>query len=235
MHPVIWSVGKINIYSHGLLVAVGVIAGGILLYFSARRKIPTDLIPGLIFWALTGALVGARLLYFVLYFEAFNRWYELFFLWQGGLVSFGGLAGGLVTAAFYLKYKKQSVWLWFDATAAPFFLGWAIGRVGCFLTGDVSGYVPLYESALSLGITVLVLIFTLGQKTLFKTGLIFAFSLGLYGLGRFMIDFIRDDDLLWQLKLSQIGDLSTVIIAIILVFILYLKWERRAHGFQRNI
>lgn len=235
MYPILWSFGKINIYSHGLLMALGAIIGGVILYYLARKKnLPTNFILDLIVLGMVGGLIGARLLYFWLYLNQFEHWYEIFFVWWGGLVSFGGLGAALLVAAIYLKNKRQSVWQWFDLGIIGILVGWAIGRIGCFLAGDVVGIlthsglavggrwpIPLFESAWCLLIGMACFILLIQKKWLIQPGLIFNIGLGLYGLGRFIIDFLKEENtLFWQLKFSQVGDLLIVALAIIFIFII---------------
>jgi phosphatidylglycerol:prolipoprotein diacylglycerol transferase len=229
MYPIIWSFGPINIYSHGLMMALGALIGGVLLYFLARRKnLPTYFILDLILFSMLAGLVGARLLFFLLYLNQFDHWYEVFFVWWGGLVSFGGLFAGLLTAALYLKNKQQSVWQWFDLSIAGILVGWAIGRVGCFLTGDVMGInnypVTLAESGWCLVAAGLCLALIFQKRWTLKPGMIFSIGLGLYGLGRLIIDFLREENIIfWRLNLNQWGDILVLALAIIFFFIIMKK------------
>lgn len=240
MYPIVWSLGKINIYSHGLMVAAGAVVGGFLLYVLARRKnLPIYFILDLCLLSMLGGLVGARLLYFFLYLDQFTYWYEVFFIWQGGLVSFGGFLGALLVAAFYLKNKNQAVWQWFDLGIGPLLVGWAIGRIGCFLTGDVIGTfsssrwaingqwpVALFEAIWLLIVAGICLMLAIQKKFSFKKGLIFNLGLGLYGVGRLMIDFLRVDSVLGSIKWSQIGDLLVITLAIIFILVVNVRVER---------
>lgn len=238
MYPILWSIGKINIYTHGLLIAIGVICGGFLLHFLIRRKnLPSNFILDLCLFSVLGGLIGARLLYFFLYLSQYSHWWEVFYIWQGGLVSYGGLIGGYLVAAIFLKFKKQSFWQWFDLGIAPFFLGWAIGRIGCFLTGDIIGKastshlaiygqwpVALLESGLSVIIAGIGLILILQKKLSLRQGLIFSLCLGFYGVGRLLIDFLRIGG-------NQTGDILAILLAIILILVLNKSKERSQDGF----
>jgi len=238
MFPVIATFGKINIYTHGILIVLGVLSGGFLLHLLAKKKqYQTYFILDLCLFSLLGGLVGARLMYFWLYFNQFSYWYEIFYIWQGGLVSFGGFLGAFLVAFFFLKNKKQSVWEWFDLAIAPFFIGWALGRVGCFLTGDIiglassskiaiNGELPVSIFEVVLAMVVAIVGFILSKRAIWPKGLIFSFSLGLYGLGRFFIDLFRVDNYYGLLKYSQIGDVLLIVLAIMFIFLIVKKGIR---------
>src|ERR1051325_58366 len=58
---------------HGVGIAVGYLAGGYVLLFEAeRRGIPEDKASSMVFWALIGAIVGARLFYVIGHFSEFG-------------------------------------------------------------------------------------------------------------------------------------------------------------------
>lgn len=84
------------------------------------------------------SLVGAKVVSFIL--EG-GKPYEVFLLWQGGYYFHGGLIGGIVGYAFYLRATGNSIRDGLD-WAAPFAaLGEAIARLGCFLSGCCWGSV----------------------------------------------------------------------------------------------
>ena len=247
MYPVILSIGKLNIYRHGLMIAVGAVLAGFLLYSLARRKgMPTFFLLDMCLYTLLAGLIGARLLYFALYSAQFAHWYDFFFIWEGGLVSYGGFIGGLALLFVYLKGRRQSVWAWLDLMVAPFFLGWAFGRVGCFLAGDILGIgsgsnlaiqgrlpVTLFEAGLSILVVLLAFVMSF-RKINLPSGLVFSANLAIYAIGRLAIDFFREDSLFYKIKINQIGDALVVLITLFLLFIIFRRMieggERRQHG-----
>jgi len=240
MYPILGSFGVVNIYSHGLMMALGVIVGGSIVYFLARKqKLAQKIVFDLVIFSVVGGLVGARLAYFWLYYNQFNVWYEVFFVWQGGLVSFGGLIGGIVLAFLYLKQKRQNIWAWLDIGVIGLLIGWAIGRVGCFLSGDILGLIASnwlsvwgrWPIALLEGVWCLVAAgicwFAFARLRGWRPGMVFWSGLGLYGLGRLAVDFLKDEPvLLWQLKPGQIGAILTIIFALVMVFVLIKKGRK---------
>ena len=64
---------------------------------------------------------------------------RILFLWQGGLVMYGGLLGGILLGALSAKHHGLVLWNAFDTALVPSFIGLAIGRWGCLLVGDDYG------------------------------------------------------------------------------------------------
>jgi len=234
-----------NFYSHGLLIGLGVLAGGLLLFYLARKKdLSTDFIFDLVVIATVGGLIGARVLYFIFYRDQFVAWYEVFYIWYGGLVSFGGLLGGILTGVFYLKARGENVWKWLDLSIIGLMTGWAIGRVGCLLNGDsvgilttsklaITGRFPtqVFESIWSLVVVGFCLIFYKYKPRELGAGSVFSAGLFLYGIGRFFIDIWRDEPVLfWLIKPGQLTSLIMISIALIIFGLINYKLLRRRHG-----
>jgi phosphatidylglycerol:prolipoprotein diacylglycerol transferase len=66
---------------------------------------------------------------------------RILFLWQGGLVMYGGLLGGILFGALAAKHHGLRLWNAFDTALVSSFLGLAVGRWGCLLVGDDYGKV----------------------------------------------------------------------------------------------
>lgn len=242
MYPILLSVGRINVYSHGLMIAIGAAIGGYLVYVLAKRRgLNTSILFDVIVYSLLGGLVGARLLYLILYPNQFSGFIAMISIWYGGLVSFGGIVAGLFIAWAILKAKKEPVSQWFDIGIIGLFVGWIFGRIGCLLNGDslgimsaskiaIWGRIPtqIFESILAMLITILCL-WLLRKKADLKLpdGLIFLIGIGTYGLGRFIIDFYLDENNFFLfLNTSQIGSIILFLIALIITFYI-LKSKRK--------
>lgn len=246
MYPIIFAVGKLNIYTHGLFMAIGAIVGGLsIFYFAKKRKLRTDLIFDMCVYALLAGLIGSRILYVILYYNEFSSFKEIFFIWRGGLVSYGGIIGGLLISWLYLKIKKEPVLRWFDIGIIGLMIGWAFGRIGCLLNGDSYGIInfskiaiwnriptQLFESIWSLIVVSLLAYFELKfkDKLRWADGIIFFAGLGLYSIGRFIIDFWRDEPATVSfLKTGQFGSLLVIIFTVLVISYL-LRRGRRSNG-----
>src|SRR5205823_5996367 len=60
-----------------------------------------------------------------------------------------GLLGGMGGAIGYLLLKRFEVWIWLDRLCLPLGLGYAIGRIGCFLNGCCYGKICEFPWAIS--------------------------------------------------------------------------------------
>jgi len=239
MYPILFSFGRLNVYSHGLMMAIGAIAGGLVIFYLAKRKnLETNFVLDLCVYTLLAGIIGSRILYVVLYFNQFQNFREVFFIWYGGLVSYGGIAGGFLFAYLYLKAKKQSILKWFDIGIIGLLIGWAFGRVGCLLNGDSFGLISQSKIAIwgriptqvfeSMWVIIAATLCYMGlgfkEKRQLPDGIIFISGLGLYALGRFVIDFYRDEPtIIWFLKGSQVGSLIIFILAILAILYLIKK------------
>lgn len=243
MYPIFFSIGSLNIYSHGVMTVLGALVGFWVIYkLSQKEKILNFVFLEFALAVMIGGFIGARILYILVYPDQFSTFLDLLYFWNGGMVSFGGILGGIIAAAIYLANKRQNIWQWFDISIFGLMIGQGIGRIGCFLNSDVNGYytlskiavwarypVSLFESSWIVIFLPFLYLLYLKKRGKWPHGIIFAIGLIAYGFGRFIIEFLRDDFyLLGWLKYGQIGSLITIFIAIILILVIFkLKRERR--------
>ncbi|MFA5113411.1 MAG: prolipoprotein diacylglyceryl transferase [Candidatus Margulisiibacteriota bacterium] len=142
MHPVIWQAGGFTLHAYGLMVALGLGIGvALIAYFAWRyEKIAPETILDLALYCILGGIAGARLLYVAGQWEYFAEHpLEIVMLQNGGLVFLGSFLVGIPLLAFLVKKRKLSLLKVLDATAPGISLGYAIGRLGCFLNGCCFG------------------------------------------------------------------------------------------------
>jgi phosphatidylglycerol:prolipoprotein diacylglycerol transferase len=120
--------------------------GGILLVGFLSRKRFTELgakkgdLLDLILAVIVGSAVGARLFYFIpLLLRGVESGGNLVGKWADGSGFFGGLAGG--AAAFWItcRVKKLPVIALTDVALARLPIGFALGKLGCFVAGCCYG------------------------------------------------------------------------------------------------
>jgi phosphatidylglycerol:prolipoprotein diacylglycerol transferase len=87
----------------------------------------------LIFAAGVGGIVGAKVYYAVLV----RDWHVLFD--RSGLVWYGGFILGAAAVLIVMRRRHLPGWPMIDAAAPALALGYAVGRIGCFLVGDDYG------------------------------------------------------------------------------------------------
>ena len=87
-----------------------------------------------LFAALLGTLIGAKLYYVVV---VTNNWRDL--LGRGGFVFWGGFIGAVALCAATIRYKKLSFVRFADVAGIAIAAGYAVGRTGCWAVGDDYG------------------------------------------------------------------------------------------------
>jgi phosphatidylglycerol:prolipoprotein diacylglycerol transferase len=140
------------IRGYGVMLLIGLVSAvGLGVYRAKRRGIDPEIIYSLAIWLFIGGFGGARLFYVIEYWnqQFYHRLDGSFDLRatlaavanvaQGGIVIFGGLAGGLLAATFFLWRHRLPALKIFDVCAPSVMLGLAIGRIGCFLNGCCYG------------------------------------------------------------------------------------------------
>lgn len=140
MLPVLFEIGGFKVTSFGVMIALSFLAAGWLLARELKhRQMDPEAAWDLAGWAAICGILGAKLYYLVLHFDetALDPWAAL--LSRSGLVWYGGLIGGALGVLFRLHQLKLPVWKVADSVAPALALGYAIGRVGCFLVGDDYG------------------------------------------------------------------------------------------------
>jgi phosphatidylglycerol---prolipoprotein diacylglyceryl transferase len=217
VHQVAFEFGGFSIYWYGVLVAMAFLIG---IWTASRRAILDNLPPERIVdlgpWLILGALVGARLLYVIYYWQedfAGGPWWEIFMIRKGGLVFYGGLLGASAAAVLYIQARQLPLWRISDILAPSIALGHVFGRLGCLMNGCCYGHATnlpwaisfphdhptfpslihptqIYESVLNLGLY-------LGLAWLFRRkafpGQVFATYLIGYSILRFNVEFFRGD------------------------------------------
>lgn len=250
MYPFVLEFAGIRVTSYGLMLVLALLAGVAAFALQLRRRelspaFAREVIP----WVAVGGIVGAKLYYVLLHWQEFMADPIGALTGRGGLVWYGAMLGGI--AGFYLlaRLRRLPTLTLFDAAAPALVLGYAIGRVGCFLVGDdyglpttspigiafpngsppsTAGYlrsvgaeVPasipdwqvlavhptqLYEVGLAL--LIFAVLWRLSSHRL-QPGQLFGLSLALYGVERFLIEFVRakSDRFVLGLTTSQVVSL----------------------------
>lgn len=134
MYPTLIKFGSFEITTFGLMMFLAFVVGGWVLTRQFRRYgLTDDLASTLVMAAAIGGIVGAKIYYAILY----HSWAELFS--RAGLVWYGGMIGGSLACAFVIVRNKVDLLVVADAMAPALAIGYALGRIGCFLVGDDYG------------------------------------------------------------------------------------------------
>ena len=210
--------GPLTLQTFGIAFALAFVAcGGLFARRLRELDLPVDWAYEGIFAALIGGLVGSRVDYIV------QNWHQvsgdvLGNVFSGsGLVFFGGLIGGAVGVIIWARWRGFLGWTLFDSAAAPIAIGYAVGRIGCQVSGDgdygqpsdlpwAMAYphgtvpttqevhpTPVYET-FTMGLVTLVL---WNLRDRLAPGMVFGLYLFLGGLERFLVEFIRRNDVVF--------------------------------------
>jgi phosphatidylglycerol:prolipoprotein diacylglycerol transferase len=225
--------GPITLQTFGIMFALGFIAAGALV---ARRLVelgrPVDWAYEMIFAALIGGIIGARVDFIIQNYDSVSDDLLGNIFSGAGLVWFGGAIGGAIGVVLWARWRGILNQTLLDLAAPGLAIGYAVGRIGCQLSGDgdygvpwdgpwamayPDGTVPtevevhptpIYET-LALGIATYVL-WRLRDRL--RPGLLFAVYLVIAGSERFLIEFIRrNEDVAIGLTQAQLLSLAMAI------------------------
>src|SRR5688500_780446 len=134
MWPTLVRIGNFEITTCGLMMFLAfVVCGWILARLFRRYGLQEELASSIVVAGAIGGIVGAKVYYAIL----FRDWRLLFD--RAGLVWYGGLIGGFLAASFVVLRARVDYFKAADAAAPALSLGYALGRIGCFLVGDDYG------------------------------------------------------------------------------------------------
>ena len=213
MYPIIFSYKFITIGTYGLLLGLAFYTSFLLTEreLVLRGKNP-ELAYKLLLLIIPTAIIGAKV------FHIFENWEEFLrdprgMIFSGaGLSVFGGFILAFLASIFLIRKNNENVLEIFDTASPAMAIGYAIGRLGCHVSGDgcygiatdsflgtayPNGIVPtseevfptpLFESffAFLVFVTLLKL-----RKHDLPAGSIFFIYLILTGIPRFLVEFIR--------------------------------------------
>jgi phosphatidylglycerol:prolipoprotein diacylglycerol transferase len=239
----------IPVKTFGVMFALGFLAAGAVLVRRLKELgKPPDWGYEIIFAGLLGGLVGSRVYYLLQHTDQFSK-NPLGSVFGGtGLVWYGGAIGGAVGVILWARRRGMLGVGLLDMCAAPLALGYAIGRIGCQVSGDgdygkvsdlpwAMGYphgtvptdpgvkvqpTPIYETlAMGMGAW---LLWQLRNRV--RAGVLFAIYLVYAGTERFLVEFIRrnsEDSV--GLTTAQLESLGMIVIGTIWIAIVI-----RRHG-----
>ncbi len=254
MHPVLFEIplfGGLTVYTYGVLVASGFLAGILWVSYETRRLgLNTATALDLIFYIIISSIIGSRIMFLVLNDPGrlITEPWSIFMVWEGGLVFFGGLIAALAVSFFYFWKKKLPVREFLDVFAPALAIGHAFGRIGCLMAGccygrpsgdiwfsvvfpgDPNALAPaqlhLYPTQPLEGLGELLIFLGLVIFRKYKRfdGQVFAFYLIFYAILRFLNEYLRGDPergYFVQDIISTAQGISIVLFGIGLTMLLY--------------
>jgi phosphatidylglycerol:prolipoprotein diacylglycerol transferase len=218
MHPVLFEIGFVKIFTYGFMVASGFF---VAIQLAVRQGKKEGLDPAKIldlsFYVLIAAIIGARLLYIIVEFKYFVAHpFEVLSFWKGGLVFYGGFIGSALAGWYFMRKHKMPGWKVADVCAPSIAIGQVIGRWGCYFAGCCYGVqtdvpwaiifsderslaplnIALHPTQIYLSINALLIFSVLvwfRKRKSFDGQLFWLYGI-LYSIGRFIIEFYRGDE-----------------------------------------
>jgi len=137
----VWTKHDVPLHSYGLFLVLGFFASTWLACLEAKRRgYDPNVVLDAAMPLLLISLVLCRTLYFLVYPSQWRGFGEFVQIWNGGLSFHGAIVGGLGTLAYFSWTRKIPFGTMTDFVAPGAFLGYAIGRIGCFMNGCCYGY-----------------------------------------------------------------------------------------------
>lgn len=258
MSPEIISIGGFSLRWYSVLILTGIIVAFFVAIKEEKRKgFPKDFIYDIGFWLILFGILGARIYYvlFNLSYYLANP-LEIFAVWHGGLAIHGGIIAGVITAFVYCKHRKVNLLETCDLIVPSVLIAQAIGRWGNFFNSEAHGpvttlaklkdmyipdfvingmfidgqyYVPTfyYESLWCILGFIILLICRYKVKNI-KIGQMTGLYLFWYGAGRFFIESLRTDSLMFfNIKIAQLVSILFIIIGIgFFVYPIYKSYKK---------
>ena len=245
MNPVIYSIGGFSIRWYSVLILTGAIIGILLLMIEAKRfKIGSDFIMNLSFYTIIFGIIGARAYYVLFNFEQYkDNIVDIFKIWNGGLAIHGGMIAGLITIIVYCKNHDVRPLKMLSMATPSVIIAQAIGRWGNFFNGEAHGAattVAKLKSALVPNFVIkgmniggfyyqptfyyesiwcllgFILLIYLRRRKYLKVGMLLWTYFMWYGAGRFFIERMRTDSLMFGgFKVAQLVSIALFVIGLI--------------------
>lgn len=215
MYNDLLTIGPFTIHGYGLMIGIGVAAALLMGDVRAKKKgLNGDAIYGLTIVTVILGFLAARVLFIITEWSEFLK-DPMRFITGSGFVVFGGIIGGILTIIGYCKIRKMDAVAYMDLMVPSVAVAQGFGRIGCFLAGCCYGketdsiigitfgnsnFAPnnvkllpsqLIMSAGDFIIAGILLWYSSKNPAKGKTGMLY---LMLYSVGRFFVEFTRNDD-----------------------------------------
>ncbi len=252
--PVIFRLGPLQVRWYGLMYVLGFMAAYLLARYQARKfhwQKMEEHLDNLNLAIILGVILGGRLGYVLFYnFSYYLRHpLEIFATWQGGMSFHGGCIGVLLAGLYYCRRHRLDYWKTADLYVVTVPIGLGLGRVGNFINGELYGRITdvpwamvfpaggpvgrhpsqLYEAFLE-GIVLFAILWAVKgkpwkEKNSWPHGSMLALFLCLYGIFRFLVEFVREPDpqlgiVLLGMTMGQLLSLTMVFSGVLLFFFL---------------
>ena len=239
--PIAVAVGPVQIRWYGVTLAIGFLLAFLYMYIRAKDfNLDKEKLTDITIISAVFGIVGARLYYVLFYPGDFYKINpsKIFNIYEGGMAIYGGIIGGALGSVVGAKIKGVKILSFLDLASLGLLIGQTIGRWGNFFNQEAFGSktnMPwamaseathnefvhpcfLYESLWCLVGFIILHIIT--RKKKLEEGSCLVFYAFWYSSGRFLIEGLRTDSLIFlNLKVSQIISLIFIFGSVIFIFL----------------
>lgn len=252
LNPIALQIGPLKIHWYGIMYLVGFAAAWLLALYRTRKPNSdwtAEQVADLIFYCALGVVLGGRIGYMLFYnFSNFiaSPWI-IFKIWDGGMSFHGGVLGVMVSIWLFARRYHKSFFTVSDFTVPLAPIGFAAGRIGNFINGELVGRVTtvpwgmVYPQAGSLprhpselyefffeGVVLFIILWWYSAKPKPRMAVSGLFLLA-YGVFRFGVEFFRQPDAPlgfvafgWMTQ-GQLLSVPMIIAGIIMLIVAYKK------------
>jgi len=209
-------IGPFTVYGYGLMIALGVVVAYTVGEYRAKKR---GLDPDSLFWitvsCLVGGIIGAKLLFYIVEIKAIIENPKLLLDVTHGFVVYGGIIGGIGVGYLFCKIKKLVFLKYFDLVMPSIAIAQGFGRIGCMFAGCCYGretdswFHVIYQSSdfapngvaliptqmimALLNFAHFFILAFLAKKVVKHDGQVAGFYLVFYSIGRFFLEYLRND------------------------------------------
>lgn len=240
MRIILFEVFGIQIKSYGLMIAIGIIvASSIFINKGKKKGFDEDSLLNLIIIAVIGGMLGGKGLFLITELKNIMKDPSILLNFGYGFVVYGAIAGGILGIYLYSKKNNWNTLEMLDMTVPGLAIAQGFGRIGCFLAGCCYGA----ETKLPIGVTfpkdslapaginvhptqiyssffdfLLGFLLIYYSKKERYTGKITSLYIMIYSIGRFLVEFLRDDPRgsIGYFSTSQFISIFTLVFGIII-------------------
>lgn len=252
MHPVLFEVGGITVYSYGFMIALGVIGGVAYMFFQGKKDVGLtfDQANSLFLFIFIAAFVGGKFFLLLanpsLYLNAPKK-----LLTGRGFVFYGSFLFAIPTMWWFFKKHTLNTYKMLDVMAVVTCIVHMFGRIGCFLAGCCYGkptngplgvtftneacQAPLHTALvptqlLEAGFIFLVMIVLLVIKSNVQKfyGQLFLLYLMVYAIGRSVLEVFRGDIARGFIIDDYLSHSQFIALLIVIVTgLVYARWSKK--------
>ncbi len=239
MNPVAFTIFGVDIMWYGVLISTGVLLGVVFALRECKRiGFKEDNLLDFLLYAIPAAIVGARAYYVIFSWDFYSKNPDqIINIRNGGLAIHGALIAGVIVGVLFCRIRKIKALELLDIVMPSVALGQAIGRWGNFINQEAHGGptdLPwgiivngqkvhptfLYESIIDFCIFLFLMWFRKNKKI--TDGQVLGLYLILYSAGRFFVEGLRTDSLMFLgMRVAQLISLGSILLGVLLL--VYLK------------